>query len=55
MSPKSNALIIILSVFAGFLTLLLSGCTGGYGHPSVCLRTDYGTLCYELPMPTSSK
>ena len=55
MNPKINALVIILSVFAGFLTLLLSGCAGGYGNPSVCLRTDYGTLCYELTMPTSSK
>ena len=54
MSPKSNALIIILSVFAGFLTLLLSGCAG-MRNPSVCLKTDYGTLCYELPLPTSSK
>lgn len=55
MNAKSNALIIVLSVFAGFLTLLLSGCAGSYGKPSVCLRTDYGTFCYELPMPTSSK
>ena len=55
MSPKSNALIIILSVFAGFCAFLLGGCAGGYGNPSVCLRSDYGTLCYELPLPTSSK
>ena len=54
MSPKSNALIIILSVFAGFLTLLLSGCSG-MRAPQVCIRSDYGTLCYELPLPTSSK
>lgn len=54
MSPKSNALIIIVSVFAGFLTLLLSGCAG-MRAPQVCLRTDYGTFCYELPLPTSSK
>ena len=54
MNPKINALIIVLSVLAGFLTLLLSGCAG-MRNPSVCLKTDYGTFCYELAIPTSSK
>jgi hypothetical protein len=33
---------------------LLTGCQS-LGDAQVCVRTDYGTLCYELPSPKSSK
>jgi len=32
----------------------LTGCQS-LGTPQVCVRTDYGTFCYELPAPKSSK
>ena len=48
---------LLATAFAVGALLLLGGCAG-IGSPQLCLRTDYGTFCYqlpELPAPTSSK
>jgi len=54
MKPRRIALAMIL-ISMGFLALaFLTGCAG-LGSPQVCVKTDYGTFCYEMPKPTSSK
>ena len=45
-------LIIISLAFAAMA--FLTGCQS-LGTPQVCVRTDYGTFCYEMAKPTSSK
>lgn len=48
---------LLATAFAVGALLLLGGCAG-MGTPQVCLKTDYGNFCYqlpELPSPTSSK
>ena len=45
-------LIIISLSFAAMA--FLTGCQS-LGTPQVCVRTDYGTFCYEMAKPTSSK
>ena len=48
---------LFAAAFAVGALLLLGGCAG-MGSPQVCLKTDYGNFCYqlpELPKPTSSK
>jgi hypothetical protein len=45
-------LIIISLSFAAMA--FLTGCQS-LGTPQVCVRTDYGTFCYEMSKPTSSK
>jgi hypothetical protein len=54
MSAKSIALWMIVFSFAFLGMAFLTSCAG-MNNPSVCVRTDYGTFCYELPLPTSSK
>ena len=48
MSAKSIALWMIVLSFAFLGMAFLTSCAG-YGNPSFCLKTDYGTFCYELP------
>lgn len=48
---------LFAAAFAVGALLLLGGCAG-MGSPQLCLKTDYGNFCYqlpELPKPTSSK
>ena len=48
---------LLATAFAVGALLLLGGCAG-IGSPQLCLKTDYGNFCYqlpELPAPTSSK
>jgi len=40
------AMIVISFIFLGMA--FLTGCAG-FKNPSVCLKTSYGTFCYELP------
>ncbi len=47
MSAKTIALWMILVSFAFLGMAFLTSCAGY--NPSVCLKTDYGTFCYELP------
>jgi NADH:ubiquinone oxidoreductase subunit 6 (subunit J) len=54
MNPPRLALAIILLSFALAAMAFLTGCQT-LGATQVCVRTDYGNLCYELPAPNSSK
>lgn len=53
-TPPRFALILILLSFALAAMAFLTGCQS-LGTPQVCVRTDYGTFCYELPKPKSTK
>ena len=48
MKPKQIAVAMILLSFTFLGMAFLTGCAG-FKAPSVCFKTDYGTLCYELP------
>jgi hypothetical protein len=48
------ALGLILLSLACAAMAFLTGCQS-LGTPQVCVRTDYGTFCYEMSKPTSSK
>jgi len=48
MSAKKIALWMIIFSFACATMAFLTSCAG-FNNPSVCLKTDYGTFCYELP------
>lgn len=48
MKPKKSAAFILAVLFAAIGTLLLSSCAG-VGTPRVCVETQYGNFCYELP------
>ena len=48
MSAKQIALWMIILSFAFLGMALLTSCAG-FNNPAVCLKTTYGTLCYELP------
>jgi hypothetical protein len=48
MSARTIALWMIVISFAFLGMAFLTSCAG-FNNPSVCLKTDYGTLCYELP------
>jgi len=48
MSAKQIALWMIFLSFAFLGMAFLTSCAG-YGNPQICLRSQYGTLCYELP------
>ena len=55
--PAQIVTALLASAFAVGALLLLGGCAG-IGSPQLCLKTDYGNFCYqlpELPKPTSSK
>jgi hypothetical protein len=52
--PAQLAAAMLASAFAAGALLLLGGCAS-LGSPQLCLKTDYGTFCYELPRPTSTK
>ena len=57
MTPPRLALALILLSFALAAMAFLTGCQS-LGTPQVCVKSDYGTFCYELPelpKPTSSK
>jgi NADH:ubiquinone oxidoreductase subunit 6 (subunit J) len=54
MNPPRLALALILLSFALAAMAFLTGCQS-LGDAQVCVRTDYGTFCYDLPKPTSSK
>ena len=48
MNAKKIALWMIVVSFAFLGMAFLTSCSG-FNNPSVCLRSQYGTLCYELP------
>ena len=48
MNSKQIALAMIVISFMFLGMAFLTGCAG-FKNPSVCLKTDYGTFCYELP------
>lgn len=52
-SPRLALLLILLS-FAIAAAAFLTSCQS-LGGAQVCVKSDYGTFCYELPKPTSSK
>jgi hypothetical protein len=54
MKPHRLALALILLSFVLAAMALLTGCQS-LGDAQVCVRTDYGNICYELPAPKSSK
>jgi hypothetical protein len=54
MKPHRLALALILLSFVLAAMALLTGCQS-LGTTQVCVRTDYGNLCYEMPAPKSSK
>jgi hypothetical protein len=57
MNPPRLALALILISFALAAMAFLTGCQS-LGNAQVCVKSDYGTFCYELPelpKPTSSK
>ena len=54
-SPAATTGLLIGYIFVAIS--FLTGCST-FGAPQVCLKTDYGTFCYqlpELPNPSSSK
>ena len=48
MNARKIALWMIVLSFAFLGMAFLTSCSG-FNNPSVCLRSQYGTLCYELP------
>jgi hypothetical protein len=55
--PAQIVLGLLATAFSVGALLLLGGCAS-IGSPQLCLKTDYGNFCYqlpELPKPTSSK
>ena len=54
MKPGHIALGLIIISLAFAAMAFLTGCQS-LGTPQVCGRTDYGTFCYEMAKPTSSK
>jgi hypothetical protein len=54
MNPKQIAIGLIVLSLACAAMAFLTGCQS-LGDAQVCVRTDYGTFCYDLPKPTSSK
>jgi hypothetical protein len=55
-SPRIALALILLSLACAAMAFL-TGCKT-LGTSQVCVKTDYGTFCYqlpELPKPTSSK
>lgn len=56
-TPSRFTLLLILLSFALAAAAFLTSCQS-LGNAQVCVKSDYGTLCYslpELPKPTSSK
>ena len=54
MRPRRIALLMVLLSFVFLGMAFLTSCAG-FKNPSVCLKTDYGTFCYELPEIPSLK
>jgi len=54
MKPAHIALGLIIISLSFAAMAFLTGCQS-LGDAQVCVRSDYGTFCYELPAPTSSK
>jgi len=48
MNAKKIALWMIVLSFAFLGMAFLTSCAG-FNNPAVCVKTDYGTFCYELP------
>ena len=46
--PAQIVLDLLATAFAVGALLLLGGCAS-MGSPQVCLKTDYGNFCYQLP------
>ena len=54
MSARKIALWMILLSFIFLGMAILTSCAG-FHNPAVCVKTDYGTFCYELPEIPSLK
>jgi hypothetical protein len=54
MSAKTIALWMIVLSFAFLGMAFLTSCAG-FNNPALCVKTDYGTFCYELPEIPSLK
>lgn len=48
MKPKKIAVTMIILSFVGLGMIFLTGCSV-LGQPSLCVESQYGKLCYELP------
>jgi hypothetical protein len=48
MKPKKTAVTMIILSFVGLGMIFLTGCSV-LGQPNVCVETQYGKFCYELP------
>jgi hypothetical protein len=48
---SSPAQIATTGLLIGYIFVTISFLTGcsSLGSPQVCLKTDYGTFCYQLP------
>ena len=51
---KKIALNIIITLFVALGSIFLMGCEV-LGQPTVCIETQYGKFCYELPEPKGTK
>lgn len=49
MTPGKLAATMILVAYIFLALAFLTGCSG-FGNPQFCVKTDYGTFCYSLPV-----
>ena len=51
MKPKKIVVAMIVTSFIMLGITFLTGCSvlGVLGQPNVCIETQYGKFCYELP------
>jgi hypothetical protein len=54
MNAKKIAFWMVLLSFAFLGMAFLTSCAG-FNNPALCLKTDYGAFCYELPEIPSLK
>ena len=48
MKPKKIVVAMIVASFIMLGMAFLTGCAG-FGQPTLCVETQYGKFCYELP------
>jgi hypothetical protein len=48
MKPKKIVVAMIVTSFIMLGMAFLTGCAG-FGQPTLCVETQYGKFCYELP------
>jgi hypothetical protein len=48
MKPKKIVIVMIVISFVFLGMAFLTGCSA-LGQPTICVETQYGKFCYELP------